>query len=173
MCGLYHLLRQFRMRQPGRAVARRVVIDVGNPSVVNVFNHGRAKNPETHAFSMQLFELQVEHGVRLSSKWTSTAENEVMDVIWRPSRKTIVRIAPALVQAVWDEISPSEIDLVACTASVLRSHSRGDRRIGARRFDRSGHHSPGLRVLFPTADHGRTQCATPGGRQGPRDCPFA
>ena len=48
-----------------------------------------------------------------------------MGGITRPSRKAIIRIAPALVQGVWDEIGPSEVDLVACTVSVLRSPFTG------------------------------------------------
>ena len=91
MYGLYHLLQQFRTRQPGRAAARQVLIDVDNPSVVSVFNRGRAKNRETHTFPVQLLGLQVEYGVRLSSKWIPTAENKVMGVISRPSRKAIIR----------------------------------------------------------------------------------
>ena len=125
MHGLYHPLRQLRTRQPRRDAARQVLIDEDNPSVVSAFNHGRAKNRKTHVFPVQLFELQVEYGVRLPSKWNSTAENEVMDVISRPPRNAIIRIAPGLVQAVWNELGSSEVHLVACTSSVLRSPFTG------------------------------------------------
>ena len=43
--------------------------------MVEAFNRGRAKNRETHALLVQLFELQVEHGFMLSLKWIPTAEN--------------------------------------------------------------------------------------------------
>ena len=124
-CGLYHLLRQFCTRQPGPAAAGEVLIDVENPSVVCTFNRGWAKNRETHAFLVQSFELQVEYGLRLSSKLIPTAGNKVMDAISRPPRKAIVRITPVSVQVVWDEIGPFKVDLEACTASVLRSPFTG------------------------------------------------
>ena len=75
MYGLYHFLRQFRTRQPGCAAARQVLIYVDNPSVVSAINRGRAKNHKTHAFPVQLFELQVKYGARLSSKLTPTTKN--------------------------------------------------------------------------------------------------
>ena len=62
---------------------------------------------------MPLFELQAEYGFMLSLKWIPTVENEVADAISRPSRQAIIRIA------VWDEIYPFNVDLVACTVSVL------------------------------------------------------
>ena len=43
-------------------------MDVDKSSVVSAFNRGRVKNREIHAFPVQLFELQVDCGVRLSSK---------------------------------------------------------------------------------------------------------
>ena len=49
----------------------------------------------------------------------------------------------------------------------------GGRRVRARGFPRPGYQCPGLRVLFPTPDHGRPHCATLGGMRGPRSGPFA
>ena len=57
----------------------------------------------------------------LSWTWIPTAENEVADGISRQSRDAIIRIAPASFQAVWDEMDPFDVDLMACTVSVLRS----------------------------------------------------
>ena len=94
--------------------------------MVGAFNRGRAKNRETHALLVQLFALQVEHGFMLSLKWTPTAENGVADAISRPSRGTIIRIAPAAFRALWDEMGPFNIDLMVCTASVLRSPVSGE-----------------------------------------------
>ena len=75
MYALYHLLRQLCERRPDVLRRAQVLIDVDNQSVVEAFNRGRAKNRETHALLVQLFELQVEHGFMLSLKWIPTAEN--------------------------------------------------------------------------------------------------
>ena len=69
---------------------------------------------------MQLFALQVEYGFMLSLKWFPTAENGVADAISWPSRNAIVHIAPAAFRATWDELGPFNVDLMACTASVLQ-----------------------------------------------------
>ena len=119
--GLHHILRHFFTRQPELAAARQVFIDVDNPAVVSAFNRRRAMHRETQTFPVQLFEpLDV-------VEWIPTAENEGMDAISRPSRKAIIRIAPASVQAVWDEIGPFKVDL--CWHARRRCcdpHSRGD-----------------------------------------------
>ena len=116
---LYHLMRQFRERHSDVLRRAQVLIDVDNQSVVRAFNRRRVKNRETHALLVQLFTLQVEHGFMLSLKWIPTAENGVADAISRPSRETIIRIAPVTFKALWDEIGPFNVDLMACTASVL------------------------------------------------------
>ena len=126
MYGLYHLLRQFCSRHPDVLRRAQVLIDVDNQSVVGAFNRGRARNRETHALLVQLCELQVEYGFMLSLKWIPTAENGVADAISRPSREAIIRIAPAAFKAVWTEIGPFNVDLMACTASVLRSPFSGE-----------------------------------------------
>ena len=74
---------------------------------------------------MQLFALQVGYGFILSSKWIPTARNEVADSISRPSRDAIIRIAPAAFRALLDEMGPSNVNLMACAASFLRSPVRG------------------------------------------------
>ena len=116
---LYHLMRQFRERHSDVLRRAQVLIDVDNQSVVRAFNRRRVKNRETHALLVQLFTLQVEHGFMLSLKWIPTAENGVADAISRPSRETIIRIAPVTFKALWDEIGPFNVDVMACTASVL------------------------------------------------------
>lgn len=133
MYGLYHLLRQFCTRHPDVLRRAQVLIDVDNQSVVGAFHRGRAKQPRDarlvgamHALLVQLFELQVEYGFILSLKWIPTAENEVADATSRPSREAIIRTAPAAFKAVWDEIGPFSVDLMACTASVLRSSVNGE-----------------------------------------------
>lgn len=45
-----------------------MLIDVDNQSVVSAFNWGCAKNRETHALLVQLFEFQVEYGYKLLLK---------------------------------------------------------------------------------------------------------
>ena len=55
-----------------------------------------------------------------------TAENGVADAISRPSRDTIIRIAPVAFKALYDEMSPLNVDLMACAASVLRSPVSGE-----------------------------------------------
>ena len=94
MYALYHVLRQFCERHPDVLRRAQVLIDVNNQPVVGAFNRGRAKKRETKALLVQLFALQVEHGFMSSLKWIPTAENGVADAISRPSRDTIIRIAP-------------------------------------------------------------------------------
>ena len=62
----------------------------------------------------------------LSLKWIPTAENGVADAISRPSRDNIIRIAPAAFRALWDEMGPFNVNLMVCTASVLRSPASGE-----------------------------------------------
>ena len=159
----------------------QVLVDVNNQSVVGAFNRGRAKNRETHALLVQLFALQVEHGFILLLMLVPTAENGVADAIWRPSRDAIIRIAPAAFGVLWDEMGPLIIDLVACAASVLRfpverggtaillpvrrRRLGGNGCVGAGCVDRTGHYSPGLRLLFPAPGHGGSHCAIPDGMQ--------
>ena len=85
------------------------------------YNRGRANYRETHTFLVQLLALKVEHGFMLSLKWIPTAENGVANAISRPSRDTIIRIAPVAFRALWDEMGPFNVDPMACTASVLQS----------------------------------------------------
>ena len=104
-----------------------MLIDVGNHSVVGAFNRGCTSNRETHALLLiQLSELQVEYGFMLSLKWIPTAENGVEDAISRPSRDAIIHIAPAAFKVLWTEIGPFNVNLIACTASVLRSPLGGE-----------------------------------------------
>ena len=126
MYALYHLLRMSCDRLPDVLRRAQVLIEVDNQSVVGAFNRGRAKNRGTHALLVQLFALQVEHGFMLSLKWIPTAENEVVDAISRPSWDTIIPIAPVAFKALYDEMSPLNVDLMACAASVLRSPVSGE-----------------------------------------------
>ena len=57
----------------------------------------------------------------LSLKRIPTAREPVADAISRGSREVIISIAPAAFRAIWDEMGPIIVDLMACTASVLRS----------------------------------------------------
>ena len=166
-----------------------MLIDMNNPSVVGGFNRGRARNRETHALLVQLFELQVEYYFMLSLKWIPTAEHGVADAISRPSREAIISIAPAAFKVLRVEMSPFNVDLMACTASVVRSPSnkgctslllsvrlrwfRRDRRVCARCFYRARYERLGFRILFPTPYQGRTHCPTHGGMRGSRCCPLA
>ena len=126
MYALYHVLRQFCERHPDVLRRAQVLIDVDNQSVVGVFNRGRVKNRETHALLVQRFALQVEYGFMLSLNWIPMAENGVADSISRPSRDTIIRIAPAAFRALWDEMGPFKVNLMACTGSVMRSPVNGE-----------------------------------------------
>ncbi|CAM9718774.1 unnamed protein product [Laminaria digitata] len=121
MYGLYYLLRKFCTRHPDVLRRAQVLIDVENESVVGSFNRGRAKHRETHALLLQLFELQVEYGFVLSLK-----RNGAADATLRPSRDAVIRIAPAAFKAIWEEIGPFNVDLMACTASVVRSPLSGE-----------------------------------------------
>ena len=103
-----------------------MLIDVDNRSVVGAFSRGRARNRETHALLVQLFELQVEYCFMLWLKWIPTAENGVADAISRPSRETIIRVAPAAFMGVWAELGPFNVDLMACAASVMRFPLTGE-----------------------------------------------
>ena len=87
MFALYHLLWRFYTRQTETLRRAQVLIDVDNKSVVGAFKRGRARDHETHALLVQLFELQVEYGFMLSLKWVLTAANGVADAISRPSRE--------------------------------------------------------------------------------------
>ena len=126
MYALYHLLQQFCEQHLDVLRWVQLLIDVDKPSVVGAFNRGRAKNRETHAFLVQLFAQQVEHGFMLSLKWTPTAENGVADAILGPSRDTIICKAHVAFKALWDEMGPFNEDLMACATSVLRSPVRGE-----------------------------------------------
>ena len=62
----------------------------------------------------------------LSLKSIPTTENGVADAISRPSRYVIIRIAPAAFRVLWDEMGSFNMDLMACSASVLRSPVSGE-----------------------------------------------
>ncbi|CAB1114975.1 unnamed protein product [Ectocarpus sp. CCAP 1310/34] len=66
MYALYHMLRQYCERHPNALRRAQVLINVDNPSAVGAFARGRAKNCETHALLVQLFDLQVQCGFLLS-----------------------------------------------------------------------------------------------------------
>ena len=72
---------------PGRVRRAQVLIHVDNQSVVDAFNRGRAKNRETHALLVRLFELQLAYGFMLSLKWIPAAGNEVADAISAVTRR--------------------------------------------------------------------------------------
>ena len=97
-----------------------MLINVDNQSVVGAFNRGRAKDRETHALLVQLFDLQVEYGCMLSLKWVPTADNGVADATSRPSRDSIIRLTPEAFRTLWDDLSPFNMDLMASTASAQR-----------------------------------------------------
>ena len=120
MYALYHLLRQFCTRHPDTLRRAQVLIDVDNQSVVGAFNRGRARDRETHALLVQLFDLQVAYGFMLSLKWIPTAANGVADAISRPSRESIIRLTPDAFRVLWDTLGPFNIDLMASTASAQR-----------------------------------------------------
>ena len=60
MYGLYPLLRHFCTRHPDVLRRAQVLIGVDNQSVVGAFNRGRARNRETPALLVHLFELRVD-----------------------------------------------------------------------------------------------------------------
>ena len=121
MYALHHLLLQFCQAHPEVLRRAQVLIDVDNTAVVGAFTRGRAKDRAAHDLLIQMFRLQIDYGFLLSLKWVPTAENGVADAISRPSRDTIIRLARAAFLAVFDELGPFNIDLMACTASVQRS----------------------------------------------------
>lgn len=118
MYALYHLPRQFCTRHPEALRRAQVRIGVDSQSVVGAFKRGRAKDSVTHALLTQLFDLQVAHDFLLTLKWIPTASNAVADSISRPSRESIIRLHPDAFQVVWNELSPFNIDLMACAASA-------------------------------------------------------
>ena len=120
MYAIYHLLRQVCTRRPEALRRAQVLIKVDNQSVVGAFNRDRAKDRETHALLVQLFDLQVEYGFMLSLKWVPTADNGVADAISRPSRDSIIRLTPEAFRALWDDLGPFNVDLMASTASAQR-----------------------------------------------------
>ena len=120
MFALYHLLRLFCARFPASLQRAHVLIDVDNTAVCGSFNRGRARDPETHALLVRLFELQVEYEFMLSLKWVPSAANVVADDISRPSREGIIRLNPAAFQALWADMGPFTIDLMASDASAQR-----------------------------------------------------
>ena len=98
----------------------QVLINVDNQSVVGAFNRGRAKDRETHALLVQLFDLQVDYGFMLSLKWVPTADNGVADAISKPSRDSKIRLTAEAFRALWDDLGPFNMDLMASTASAQR-----------------------------------------------------
>lgn len=125
MYALYHMLRQYCERHPEALRRAQVLIDVDNQSVVGAFARGRARNGETHALLVQLFDLQVQYGFLLSLKWVPTDQNEVADAISRPSRDSTVRLAPDAFGALWEALGPFNVDLMACSASAQCSPVSG------------------------------------------------
>ena len=103
----------------------QVLLDVNNQSVVGTLTVSGLRTARL-TLLVQLFELQVKYGFMLSLKWIPTAENGVTDAISRPSREDIIRIAPAAFRAIWDELSPLNVDLMASTVSVLGSPVSGE-----------------------------------------------
>ena len=82
---LYHVLRQLCARPPDALRHAQVLINVDNQSRVGAFKRGRAKNSETHALLVQLFDLPVAFGFLLTVKWIRTASNEIADGFSRRS----------------------------------------------------------------------------------------
>ena len=116
----------FYTRHPGMLRRAQVVIDAGVQPVVCAFNRGRARNRETHAPLVHLFERQVEYCFRLSLKWIPTAENGVPDAIPRPSREAHIFIVPAAFKVFRTEAGSSNMEPMARAASVLRSPLSGE-----------------------------------------------
>ena len=189
MYALYHLLRQFCTRHPDALRRAQVLIDVDNQSVVGALDRGRALNRETHALLVQLFEIQVEYCFMWSLEWIPRAENGVADAISRPSREAIIRIAPASFKGVWAELGPFNVDLMACTASVLRSALTGGALPFSSLYDCAGPagadvfaqdvlivpgtRGPGLDFVSHPLSWPNTHRQTHGGMQGSRGCPLA
>lgn len=118
MYGLYLVLQQFCARHPRALRRAKVVIDVDSQPVVGAFKRGCAKDPVTHALLIQLFDLQVSYCFLLTLRWIPTASNAIADAISRPSRESIIRLHPDAFQAVWSELGPFSIDLMASTVST-------------------------------------------------------
>lgn len=125
MFALYHLLRLFCVRFPTDLARAQVLIDVDNTAVFGSFNRGRARDPETHALLVKLFELQVEYEFLLSLKRVPSAANVVADAISRPSREGVIRLKPDVFRALWDTMGPFTIDLMASDASTQRVPGSG------------------------------------------------
>lgn len=121
MYALHHLLLQFCEAHPEVLRRAQVLIDVDSQAVVGVFNRGRAKDRAAHNLLIQMFRLQVDYGFLLSLKWIPTADNVVADAISRPSRDTIIRLGRDAFLALFSQLGPFNIDLMACTASAQRS----------------------------------------------------
>ena len=120
MYALHELLRLFCVRYPEVLRGAQVLIDEDNESVVGAFNKGRAKDRDTHAILVQLFDLQMAHGFMLSLKWVPSASNAIADAISRPSRESIIRLKPHVFQKLWDHFGPFDVDLMACNSSAQR-----------------------------------------------------
>ncbi len=73
MFALYHLLRLLCARYPTDFQRAQVFVDKDNTAVLGSLNHGRAKDPETPALPVRLFELQVQHEFLLSLHWVPSA----------------------------------------------------------------------------------------------------
>lgn len=65
MCAHYHRLLEFCTQHPEVFQRAHVIIDMNNRLVLDPFNHGRAKNRETHALLLPLFDLQIVHDFML------------------------------------------------------------------------------------------------------------
>lgn len=114
MYALYHLLRQFFTRYPDALRRAQVLIGVDNTAVVGVFNRGRAKGRDAHTLLVQLFDLQVGYKFLLSLQWIPTEAKGVADSISRPSRESISRLSVVVFRALWEELGPFNMDLMAC-----------------------------------------------------------
>lgn len=103
----------------------QVLIRADSSAVGGAFSRGRGKNRDAHTLLIRLFELLVEHAVLVSLKWIPTTDNTVADAISRRLRGSIIRLSAAVSRALWVELAPLKVDLMACSASVQKSPASG------------------------------------------------
>lgn len=118
MYALHQTLFQFCSQHPEVLRRAQVIMDVDSQAVQGAFNRGRSRSREMHDLLILLFDLQVRHQFRLSLKWVPTAENARADAISRPSREAVIQLSATAFMALWDELGPFNIDLMACEASA-------------------------------------------------------
>eukprot|EP00903_Cladosiphon_okamuranus_P006823 g6648.t1 len=101
------------MDKGGSSTRAQVLIDADNTAVFGGFKRGRAKDPETHALMVRLFELQVQYEFLLSLQWVPSVANGAADAISRPFRR------------LWEALGPFDADLMASDASAQQDPFSG------------------------------------------------